>query len=77
MSSSQTFWEERLQRFCLPSHRGNPTRSSIWGAQPIADPGFSQNELRSFVVGFNFLSELPNKDPQILRIGKFVPELLE
>ena len=56
---------------------GHPTGSSIRAAQPITDPGFGQDELRAFVVGFNFLSELPNKDPQILRIGKVVPELLE
>jgi hypothetical protein len=56
---------------------GNPTGSSIRAAQPITDPGFGQDQLWAFVVGFNFLSELPNKDPQILRIGKVVPEFVE
>jgi hypothetical protein len=42
--------------------RSDPTGSSIRAAQPITDSGFGQDELRAFVVGFNFLSEQPNKD---------------
>ena len=72
-----TDWEERSQLFCHHPLVGNPTGYSIRAAQPITDPGFGQDELRAFVVGFNFLSELPNKDPQILRVDKVVPEFLE
>ena len=69
----------KKDRRCIVFHPvdGHPTGSSIRAAQPITDPGFGQDELRAFGVGFNFLSELPNKDPQILRIGRVVPELLE
>jgi len=33
--------------------------------------------LRTFRVGFDLLPELAHIDPQILRIGQFVPQLLE
>jgi hypothetical protein len=69
----------KKDRSCFVIHPldGNPTGSSIRAAQPVTDPGFGHDELRTFVVGFNFQSELSNKDPQILRIGRVVPELLE
>ena len=46
-------------------------------AQPIADSGFGQHELRTFRIGFDLLPELPHIDAQILRIGQFIPQLLQ
>src|SRR5262249_37779953 len=45
--------------------------------QPIADPRLGQDKLRAFGIGFDLLSELADKDAQILRVRQFVPELLQ
>ena len=48
---------------------------SVRRPQPIADSGFGENEVRAFRVGFDLLSDLPHIYPQVLRIGKVIPQL--
>src|SRR5712664_4377686 len=55
----------------------NPCRALIRRAQPISNSGFSQDELRTFRIGFDLLPELTHIHPQILRVGQFIPQLLE
>ena len=46
-------------------------------AQPIADSRFGENIVRPFRIGFDFLAKLADIDPQILGIGKIIPEFTE
>src|SRR5262249_8867927 len=48
-------------------------RCSVRRAQPIADARFGQDVARTLGVGFDLLPELPDIDPQVLRIGEVVP----
>jgi hypothetical protein len=41
--------------------------------QPIPDPSLRQHKLRTLGIGFDLLAELTHIDPQILRVGQFVP----
>src|SRR3954469_24588669 len=50
---------------------------SIRRAQPVADAGLGQHELRTLRVGLDLLPELAHIDAQILRVGQFVPQLLQ
>ena len=47
---------------------------SVRRPQPIANSGFGENEVRAFGVGFDLLSDLPHIYPQVLRIGKVIPQ---
>ena len=49
----------------------------IRGTQPIADTRFSEDILRLLGIGLDFLPELPNIYPQILRVGQIVPQFSE
>ena len=42
-------------------------------AQPVADAGFGQYELRTLRIGLDLLPELAHVNPQILRIRQLVP----
>src|ERR1700686_4754019 len=65
----------------MPGTRPGMTKARasalILRPQPISDSGFGQNELRTLRVGFDLLPELSHIDPQILRVGHFVPQFLQ
>ena len=48
-------------------------RRLVRRAQPVADAGFGQHELRALGIGFDLLPELADIDPQILRVGQLIP----
>src|SRR5579871_1012412 len=54
-----------------------PCAELIRRPQAIADAGLGQYELRPLRIDLDLLAELADIDPQILRIGQLVPELLE
>src|SRR5947199_2959862 len=53
------------------------TIRSIRGAEPVADAGFGQRELRALGIGLDLLAELADIDAQILRVSELVPQLLQ
>src|SRR5262249_36746572 len=57
----------------------NPDRALrlVGGAQAVADAGLGQQILRALGVPLDLASELAHIDPQILRVGRLVPELLQ
>jgi hypothetical protein len=63
-----------LQRRAQLRSRGDDGfHALIRRAQPIANAGFGQDELRALRIAFDLLPELANIDPQILRVGQFIP----
>src|SRR5258708_26361720 len=41
--------------------------------QAVTDPGFRQDVLRTLGICFDFLSQLPHIDPQVLRVREIIP----
>src|SRR6202011_1931837 len=46
-------------------------------AQSVADAGFGQDIVRPLRIGLDLLPQLPDVNPQILRVGQIVPQLAE
>jgi hypothetical protein len=81
-------WNISVPLIVLPAMGGqSPPRAMVpdWRswlllirrAQAIANAGLGQHELRPLRIGLYLLAELADIDAQILRVGEFVPQLLQ
>src|ERR1700710_1199250 len=76
-SRSEIFMVTPGGRITKSMDKVSTERVLIRCTQPVANPGFGQDELRTLRVKLDLLPQLAHIDPEILGVGHFIPQLLQ